>query len=129
MNCPECFNPYDHSLHEPFFLSCCHTFCVSCLNVFYLEKCPGCTEQIQFMYLNVSLLKIIPESSYDKSKSRSLTILNQTTDLIADLKLKNENRVKKNFENIQSIKTAICAQVNKRILDLIANKKKVYRIS
>ncbi len=125
MRCPNCFNHYDHSLHEPYFLSCHHTFCISCLKLHNLNECPGCTTKIQFMHSNSPLLKIISESNYDKLKSHSLTILNQTADLIASLNLKKENKIKENLEKIQSIKNAINTQANKLIQDVLDSQKKL----
>jgi hypothetical protein len=77
------------------------------------------------MHSNSPLLKIISESNYDKLKSHSLTILNQTADLIASLNLKKENKIKENLEKIQSIKNAINTQANKLIQDVLDSQKKL----
>jgi len=75
MECVICVNLYDHSIHKPYSLtSCPHTYCLKCLDKFNNNNCPQCGIPINGKNLNIELLKLIPESSYDKLKAISLKI-------------------------------------------------------
>ncbi len=67
MKCKICFEPFDHSIHKPYSLSLCpHTYCLKCLQSNECQVCPECREPIKGKNINIALLEVIPESSYDK---------------------------------------------------------------
>ena len=62
-----CSPLFDHSNRMPYSLSSCpHTYCLKCLDQLNNNKCPNCNEPIKGKNINIALLKLIPESSYDK---------------------------------------------------------------
>jgi hypothetical protein len=75
MECDICCESFDHSIRKPYSLSSCpHTFCLKCLEE-YSKECPECRRPINGKNINIALLKLIPESSYDKIKSNYIEIL------------------------------------------------------
>ncbi len=74
-NCHICYSPFDHSINKPFQLNCPHTFFSSCLKKIDENRCPSCKQIFYVKHSNNALLELIPESSYDKIKNKSLITL------------------------------------------------------
>ena len=72
-SCEICFEPFDHSIHKPYNLSCPHTYCLKCIQIFKDNKCPACNKEIKEKYPSTAILRLIPESNYDKLKTKLLT--------------------------------------------------------
>jgi len=71
--CDICINPFDHSIHRPTVLACGHTFCLTCLKKLNANQtCYSCNKAYIEMNTNIALLKMIPESNYDKLKAKTL---------------------------------------------------------
>ena len=73
MECGICYEQYDHSIRKPHLLSSCgHTYCLSCLKRLVDYSCPTCKKISIEKYPNNALIEFIPESNYDKLKSKIL---------------------------------------------------------
>ncbi len=122
MECVICVNLYDHSIHKPYSLtSCPHTYCLECLDKF--NKCPQCSIPINGKNLNIELLKLIPESSYDKLKAISLKIFIELNEAKQNLKKKREEKLNTHVAKIESIKQKISDETTKLINILKENEK------
>jgi len=94
MNCEICFEKFDHTINKPFSLSSCpHIYCLSCLDKLENNKCPACKTVYKSKNPNNALLKLIPESNYDKLKSEALKSLIKVKELRQNLKLSREEKL------------------------------------
>ncbi len=124
MECDICIEPYDHSIRKPCSLSSCpHTFCLKCVDQLNNNKCPHCNELIKGKHINIGLLKLIPESSYDKLKTTTLKSSNEITEIKNKLKKINEEKLSIYETRIKSIKQTISNETNKIINILKQNEK------
>ena len=122
MECVICLNLYDHSIHKPYSLtSCPHTYCLKCLDK--CNNCPQCGIPINGKNLNIELLKLIPESSYDKLKAISLKIFIELNEAKQNLKKKREEKLNTHVAKIESIKQKISDETTKLINILKENEK------
>ena len=121
MNCEICYNPYDHSNHKPYVLSCPHTFCISCINQLNENKCPVCNIRIFVKNPNIALLNFIPESLYDKQKISLKKSLNEISDIKNGLKLKSEHKLIEYLNNLNSTRNKIKSETNTFIERVKAN--------
>jgi len=115
MNCEICFNPYDHSIHKPYVLSCPHTFCKFCVDLLTTNKCPTCNTDISIKNPNIALLNLIPESSYDKLKVTFHKTLIELTNIINTVNIKGEPKLCKYLEKILATRNIIKTETNKFI--------------
>lgn len=116
MDCEICLEEFDHTIHRPFSLSpCMHTLCISCLNNLSEKKCPLCTKVINDNNTNWTLLKLVPESTYDKLKSNCENQLNKLISINGNLDLKRKDEIEKISKKIDKIRS----QINVRLNDLI----------
>ena len=115
MNCEICFNPYDHSIHKPYVLSCPHTFCIGCVNQLTVNKCPTCNTEISIKNPNIALLNLIPESSYDKLKAAFEKTLNELTDIMNTVNVKGEPKLIEFLEKVISTRNSIKNEISKFI--------------
>jgi hypothetical protein len=113
MNCEICFSSFDHSIHKPFMLSCPHTFCLSCVNKLF--KCPTCNIYFHVKHPNIALLRLIPESTYDKLKTESQKTLNEITEISLVLKSKQEAKLNEYLNKFILIEIKIKSKANKLI--------------
>ncbi len=118
MICQICFEPYDHSRNRPYILSCPHTFCARCLNQLNGKKCPNCNVTIRNKHVNLALLELVPQSSYDHQKNDSLKKLIEVNDLNLKLSKMREINHTDSLNKIQSIKEVISNDTN-RIIDML----------
>lgn len=123
MNCQKCLNSYDHSVREPFSLSCRHTFCFSCLEELKTNHCPACNTKFKKKHPNIALLEIISESKYDKLKSESFKVLNEINEIKNELKLKREAKLAESLEQLKSIEQIITNKTNQLIYLLKKNQQ------
>ena len=108
MSCKICFEPYDHSICKPFImLQSPHTFCISCINKFNSNKFPTCNFKFDIFRLNVELLDLVPLSNYDKSKTESVSVINQAKELFNECKNLLDEKAKLNLTQFESIKQKI----------------------
>lgn len=93
MECDLCVKPFDKSLREPYVLiPCSHTYCHSCIQRLNLKQCKSCNQQINAINKNWILIKLIPESSYDRLKANTVSLLEETNNLgkqYDEIRLKN----------------------------------------
>ncbi len=116
MNCDICFEPYDHSIRKPYSLmSCPHSYCLSCLEQLPTNKCPQCNKTFKDKNPNLALLKLIPKSSYDYLKEKSLKSLIDLSEIKAVLKDKRESKLKHHETKLSLIKKIIGDETNKLI--------------
>ena len=119
MNCKICSELYDHSIHKPCSLiSCSHTYCQSCLNKLEKStdnKCPSCSQVITGKNPNHQLLETIPESNYDKLKSKSLTELIEINKTKQDML----NKGQKKFNQYETKLTLIKKLISDETIRLI----------
>jgi len=124
MECDICIEPYDHSIRKPCSLSSCpHTFCLKCVDQLNNNKCPHCNEPIKGKHINIALLKLIPESSYDKLKTTTLKSCIEINEIKNKLKKGNEEKLNIYETRIKSIKQTISNETNKIINILKQNEK------
>ena len=127
MNCDICFEPFDHSIRKPYSLmSCPHTYCLKCSDQFFhnaIDKCPQCKKPINGKNLNIALLKLIPESSYDRLKAKSLKVFIELNETKQNLKKSREEKLNTHVAKIQSIKQKISDKTTEFINFLKANEK------
>jgi len=124
MECDICDEPYDHSIRKLCSLSPCpHTFCLKCRDQLNKNKCPHCNEPIKGKHINIGLLKLIPESSYDKLKTTTLKSCIEINEIMNNLKKSNEEKFKIYETKIKSIKQTISDETNKIINILKQNEK------
>ena len=70
MNCGICFENFNHTKHKPYSISTCpHTYCLTCIQRLWKERCPQCRAIISDINVNISLLKFIPETDENFTKS------------------------------------------------------------
>jgi hypothetical protein len=124
MNCDICLEPFDHSIHKPYILSCPHTYCIMCLNQLNPKKCPDCNQEYKSKYPNIALLKFIPESNYDKLKGDSLKSYNEMNELKQEIKFKRVRKLKQSYAQLESIKDVIITETAKLIFLLQENQEK-----
>lgn len=115
MDCDICLNPYDHSKHKPFSLTCPHTVCLECLNKLNTKYCPHCKEQIKAKYPNLALIKLIPESEYDKIRNKLEKTIIEVNDLKQKLTTECENKLESGLTRFKSLKN----EINEKTADLI----------
>lgn len=116
MDCEICLEEFDHTIHRPYSLSpCMHTLCITCLKNLNEKKCPLCTKVINGENTNWTLLKLVPESTYDKLKSNCENQLNKLISINSDLNLKQKDKIENNSKKIDEIRS----QINMRLNDLI----------
>jgi hypothetical protein len=119
MECDICCESFDHSIRKPYSLSSCpHTFCLKCLEE-YSKECPECRRPINGKNINMALLKLIPESSYDQLKAITLKSCIE----INEIKKSNEERLNTHESKLKSIKQTIIGENNKKINILKQNEK------
>ena len=124
MECDICDEPYDHSIRKLCSLSPCpHTFCLKCRDQLNKNKCPHCNEPIKGKHINIGLLKLIPESSYDKLKTTTLKSCIEINEIMNNLKKSNEEKFKIYETKIKSIKQTISDETNKIINIFKQNEK------
>jgi len=124
MECDICIEPYDHSIRKPCSLSSCpHTFCLKCVDKLNNNNCPHCNEPIKGNHINIGLLKLIPESSYDKLKTTTLKSCIEINEIKNKLKKSNEEKFNIYETKIKSIKQTISDETNKIINILKQNEK------
>jgi len=124
MECDICIEPYDHSIRKPCSLSSCpHTFCLKCVDKLNNNNCPHCNEPIKGNHINIGLLKLIPESSYDKLKTTTLKSCIEINEIKNKLKKSNEEKLNIYETKIKSIKQTISNETNKIINILKQNEK------
>ncbi len=121
MNCDICFEPFDHSIHKPYNLSCPHTYCLDCIQKLSDNKCPQCKQIIKEKYPSNALLRLIPESNYDKLKSESLKAMIELNEMKQDLKNKYQEKLTENEMRLKSTKQYISDETNKAIATLKEN--------
>ena len=107
MDCDICLNPYDHSKHKPFSLTCPHTVCLECLNKLNTKYCPHCKEQIKAKYPNLALIKLIPESEYDKIRNKLEKTIIEVNDLKQKLTTECENKLESGLTRFKSLKNEV----------------------
>ena len=116
MKCKICFEPFDHSIHKPYSLSLCpHTYCLKCLQSNECQVCPECREPIKGKNINIALLEVIPESSYDKLKAITIKHCFEINEIRNNLKKSNEEKLSIHEEKLKSIKQTINDETNKII--------------
>ncbi len=83
MNCENCLNPYDHSKRKPFIISCPHRFCSDCIGHKLNDKkqCLICQKPIRSKFPDLTLMKVLPLSTYDKTRRELETCLHETKEL------------------------------------------------
>jgi hypothetical protein len=124
MNCEICFESFDHSIRKPYSLSSCsHTYCLSCLQSFTNNKCPTCNKKFKQKNPNIALLKLIPESIYDKLKGRVLKACIELKEIDQDLKISHLEKLKTHEARLTSIKKQISDETNKMVSILKKNEK------
>lgn len=123
MNCEICFEPYDHSIHKPYHLSCPHTYCLSCLNQLFTNKCPTCNKSFFEKNINMALLNIVPESNYDNMKSEVLKEYINLNEVKQDLKSIQKDKLNTHETKLASIKQTITDETNKTISFLRKNEE------
>lgn len=123
MDCDICLNPYDHSKHKPFSLTCPHTVCLDCLNKLNTKFCPSCKDPIKAKYPNLALIKLIPESKYDKLRSQLEKTIVETNDLKQKQYKEFELKLEQNLDNIKTIKEEI-NQKTSQLINLILKHQK-----
>ncbi len=121
MNCDICFEPFDHSIHKPYNLSCPHTYCLECIQKLRDNKCPQCKQIIKEKYPCNILLRLIPESNYDKLKSKSLKTLIELNEIKQDMNTKCQVKLTENEMKLKSTKQHISDETNKAIMILKEN--------
>ncbi len=121
MNCDICFEPFDHSIHKPYNLSCPHTYCLDCIQKLSDNKCPQCKQIIKEKYPSNALLRLIPESNYDKLKSESLKAMIELNEMKQDMKNKCQKKLTENEMRLKSTKQYISDETNKAIATLKEN--------
>ena len=115
MNCEICHHAFDHSIHKPYILCCPHTFCLSCINKLISNKCPTCNAEISAKHPNIALLKLVPETLYDKLKYESLMQLNKISELKDVLSGKRKVKLNQYLETLNSIEENFTSETNKFI--------------
>jgi len=114
MNCDICFQAFDHSIRKPYSISSCpHTYCSECVHKF--KQCPQCAKLINEINLNLALLKLIPESSFDKLKRETLKAYIELNEIRGNLKNEREHELNMYTSKIASIKKVITNETNKLI--------------
>ena len=95
MNCEHCLNPYDHSKRKPFIISCPHRFCSDCIGHKLNDKklCPICHKPIRSKFPDLTLMKVLPYSTYDNTRRELENCLHETN----ELRLKQNNLCEKKF--------------------------------
>ncbi len=122
MNCDICYELFDHSIRKPYSLATCpHTYCSKCLQQFNSNNCPQCNEPIKGKNINLALLKLIPESSYDRLKEKSLKTCVEINEMKKDLKKNREEKLNIHETKLNSIKQTISDETNKIITILKQN--------
>ena len=67
LNCKICSEEYDNTNHKPTCLfDCSHTYCLNCVDVKKLSKCPECKKQLKGSNTNWEILEIIELTTNDK---------------------------------------------------------------
>jgi hypothetical protein len=123
MNCDICFESFDHSIHKPYSLSSCpHTYCLNCLEKLKTKKCPQCNKLIKGKNANMALLKLIPESNYDKLKDESLKSFINLNEIKQDLKDKREKKLNHHKIKLALIKKIINDETLK-LIDILKQKE------
>lgn len=102
-----------------------HTFCLRCIKNFNSNKCPACNTFIFLKNLNTSLLKLIPESLYDKLKVKSLTNLNEIIEIKQAITKKSEAKLNEYSTKLESIRNNIKTETRKLITLLTSNEEKL----
>lgn len=125
MDCDICLNPYDHSKHKPFSLTCPHTVCLDCLNKLNTKHCPNCKEPIKAKYPNLALIKLIPESKYDKLRNQLEKNTVEANDLKQKLNKQFEIKLQENLDKIKSIKEEINSRTAELINLILKNQKRL----
>lgn len=120
MDCELCFDKYDHSLHRPFSLQCLHTFCFNCMK--QLTSCPVCKGPIGSRTPNWALLRLVPESAYDNSKTEFLRVLSEINELKSRIDKNKEVKLKDNELKIKDIRKEIHYETDKLIQNLLSNR-------
>jgi hypothetical protein len=123
MNCEICLEPFDHSIHKPHHLECPHTYCLSCLKKLTNNKCPTCNKVFNQKNPNMALLKLIPESIYDKLKGEVLKACIELKEIDQDLKISRQVKLNTHEARSNSIKQKISNETNKMINILRQNEK------
>ena len=123
MNCEICLEPFDHSIHKPHHLECPHTYCLSCLKKLTNNKCPTCNKLFNQKNPNMALLKLIPESIYDKLKGEVLKACIELKEIDQDLKISRQVKLNTHEARSKSIKQKISNKTNKMINILRQNEK------
>jgi len=123
MNCEICLEPFDHSIHKPHHLECPHTYCLSCLKKLTNNKCPTCNKLFNQKNPNMALLKLIPESVYDKLKGEVLKACIELKEIDQDLKISRQSKINTHETRSKSIKQKISNETNKMINILRQNEK------
>jgi len=109
MSCQICIEPFDHSFHEPYQISCPHTFCLTCVNKF--KTCPICRTDFDQKNVNLALLNFIEKSNYDNLKDISIKTYieiqelkkNLTSTRLINLKIHEDNlKIIKNLINVEA---------------------------
>ena len=123
MNCEICLEPFDHSIHKPHHLECPHTYCLSCLKKLTNNKCPTCNKLFNQKNPNMALLKLIPESIYDKLKGEVLKACIELKEIDQDLEISRRVKLNTHEARSNSIKQKISNETNKMINILRKNEK------
>jgi len=122
MECGICYEQYDHSIRKPHLLSSCgHTYCLSCLKRLVDYSCPTCKKVSLEKYPNTALIEFIPESNYDKLKSKILHSWINLNQSKQDLKTSREEKIKQHQTKLKFAKQVICEQTTKAISILRQN--------
>lgn len=125
MDCDICLNPYDHSKHRPFSLTCPHTVCLDCLNKLNTKYCPSCKDPIKAKYPNLALIKLIPESQYDKLRHQLEKTLIEANDLKQQLSKDCECKLSMSLNKIKSLREEINTKTTEIINLVIQNQKRL----
>jgi hypothetical protein len=118
MKCKICFEPFDRSIHnKSYSLSLCpqHTYCLKCLQSKEYQLCPECREPIKGKNINIALLEVVPESSYDKLKAITLNHCIEINEINNNSKKSNEEKLSIHEKDLKSIKQTINDETNKII--------------
>jgi hypothetical protein len=113
MNCEICFVPFDHSIRIPNHLACAHTYCLSCIKKLTNNKCPTWNKRFIEKNPNIALLKLIPESIYDKLKEQVLKGCPELKEIDQNLKISRTEKLNKLETSLKSIKQHISDKTNK----------------
>ena len=116
MDCEICLYPYDHSKRKPYVLSCPHRFCSDCMNRKLVDKkCPLCNKPIRSKFPNLTLMKTLPDSVYDKTKKDVESIVIETNELKVKINQQCERKFTDSLYRLQQQRQ----QFNKNAIDLI----------